>query len=91
MARVYDLEPFLGPDMLGCDKARISIEAVCISHDKLIVTTNESFGYSFRLSPGLFEEVLDFFQPYLKKRRTTKITDSRPFETAQANWQVGGR
>ena len=53
MARVYDLEPFLGPDMLGCDKARISIEAVCISHDKLIVTTNESFGYSFRLSPGL--------------------------------------
>ena len=66
MARVYDLEPFLGPDMLGCDKARISIEAVCISHDKLIVTTNESFGYSFRLSPGLFDKVLDLFLTLFK-------------------------
>ena len=26
MARVYDLEPFLEPQSLGCDKARISIE-----------------------------------------------------------------
>ena len=26
MARVYDLEPFLEPNALGCDKARICIE-----------------------------------------------------------------
>jgi len=67
MARVYDLERFLSPGMLGCDKARISIEAVCISHDKLIVTTNESFGYSFRLSPG--EEPKSLIRAHLKLRK----------------------
>ena len=66
MARVYDLEQLIEPTLLGCDKARISIEvkikfifqpgpnygifkSLCVCYDKLIVTTNESFGYSFQL------------------------------------------
>ena len=73
MARVYDLEQLIEPTLLGCDKARISIEvkiklsqlgsnygifkSLCVCYDKLIVTTNESFGYSFQLGTSSSMEV----------------------------------
>jgi hypothetical protein len=52
MARVYDLEQLIEPILIGTDKNRISLEAVCICHDRLIATTNESLAYSFRIAPG---------------------------------------
>jgi len=52
MARVFDLEQLIEPALLGCDKSRIHIESLCLCHDRLVVTTNDSLCHVFHCIPG---------------------------------------
>ena len=79
------------------------IQSLCVCYDKLIVTTNESFGYSFQLGPGslsnntvyaiqwvkLHESYgITFYEPRIRTRRKTKISFTKSFKIKEANFEA---